>query len=856
MDSNMKDNQPNTHIERNTKLIINTLEKKIKEIESFDLLDNILTPKKLTKLTDNQLKDLYLLAIKTPEINCIRDKNHKLHMLNIDDILTNGTQNLSRKQMLRDIHFILTDRKLQNKESPNISLIKDSLCQIILSMAESLEDQFKTDATSEDQEKYKDSFNSIKLLTNEIKGISVIYSNLAKEPKINVEAKRKEFLKVLTEQIENECRHYTSKEVLDKQPKLDVVKYYTNHSKKELEALAKQAVVNMPDFYFSASWKKQMEMQISIAKDIVDYAAATPPKTKITPSKSEGIFNTIRKNLKTIISQIKEVALTGIKTPPSTQNSKEITLEDLKKYEFSAGNDLEYVGMWKEYLNRIISKGQLLKLENPSRDQIPYIEEYIEAKRTLNRIAGELSSSDAVKINELADKVKDSVAVKALDRLEKQEIKRLESKEGKKLLPTGLTAKDEQALKWLEDALNDKPLSENKKDFLQKYIDSSLGNMQLNKVLGVLIEKRNLNGINEATVKKLHYFTFKTKYVDEFLIAAKKLKKNCKRINNNNELSDNHKITLREYGIINNFTNIQYTLEKMNNLGLLDNNPKLLNLLKAATQAEKDIEQVNNIIKSEQNLESGDLVFYDGKKHNEYFLIKPSLRSKITDHFITNTHAAKIAKEEAESIRKFDLSHVMYEGHSKDELITSQILFSSIYKVHIDRLIPKEMQLKLKEYYDKEGKNWKEEVNKLYREIEGQLHKDTKDQYSKVTYNSNRKGIILSEILPKGHKKSKDQDFSKAYNKILDGYYNEKEKKMICSEFAARTTVAAIAGIDMKLKDVLGITDKNTHVVEMPFDKKEKLSKVHPDRLVKILQEKGCIEKQQPTPTQKNIFRS
>ncbi|MFN7038574.1 MAG: hypothetical protein ACK4OM_03285 [Alphaproteobacteria bacterium] len=181
-------------------------------------------------------------------------------------------------------------------------------------------------------------------------------------------------------------------------------------------------------------------------------------------------------------------------------------------------------------------------------------------------------------------------------------------------------------------------------------------------------------------------------------------------------------------------------------------------------------------------------------------------------------------------------------------------LYSDIYNIKVEKIIDSGFSDLLKTKY---GDTWKEEVNKIYREIEGRLHENTYQDFEKLSANdkNRQRKAGLADLIPGGHKSKKKKDFNEIYEKILTGYYKENEAKMICSEFAAKTTIAAFVALDKELKKELGITDPNVHVIEMPFDKREKLSRMHPDRLIKVLQDKGCIEKQGPTPTQKKIFR-
>lgn len=77
---------------------------------------------------------------------------------------------------------------------------------------------------------------------------------------------------------------------------------------------------------------------------------------------------------------------------------------------------------------------------------------------------------------------------------------------------------------------------------------------------------------------------------------------------------------------------------------------------------------------------------------------------------------------------------------------------------------------------------------------------------------------------------------------------------MICSEFVGKTTIAALVQLNRDLVEELGLPEE-TAVLELPFDKREKLSTLHPKRLLDLLMRKNCIVKVPPPPLLKQILR-
>ncbi|MFN7038575.1 MAG: hypothetical protein ACK4OM_03290 [Alphaproteobacteria bacterium] len=170
-----------------------------------------------------------------------------------------------------------------------------------------------------------------------------------------------------------------------------------------------------------------------------------------------------------------------------------------------------------------------------------------------------------------------SIVKEALDKAEKNEISRLNGKEGSKVGTYGFKEKELQALKWMTEALNDKELSENKLKFVQEFIKDSMGNQRLNNVLDKARFVK-ISGIDLNLIGTLYSFTFKTKNIKDFDNIYGKLEKNINRIENEMELDSKHKITLNEYGTILDIISVQSFIKKLQGKKLFTNHKTLESL--------------------------------------------------------------------------------------------------------------------------------------------------------------------------------------------------------------------------------------------------------------------------------------
>lgn len=123
----------------------------------------------------------------------------------------------------------------------------------------------------------------------------------------------------------------------------------------------------------------------------------------------------------------------------------------------------------------------------------------------------------------------------------------------------------------------------------------------------------------------------------------------------------------------------------------------------------------------------------------------------------------------------------------------------------------------------------------------------------------------VADFIPFGHrrktavkvgdkvKKMEVRDWAKA---VLEGKDNDLVERIrdpktgdyiICSEFAAKMTAVILMAVEQELVEKMKEKDPNFKapeggVIKMPFHKNEDLGRVHPARLVNILQKAGAIE--------------
>ena len=195
----------------------------------------------------------------------------------------------------------------------------------------------------------------------------------------------------------------------------------------------------------------------------------------------------------------------------------------------------------------------------------------------------------------------------------------------------------------------------------------------------------------------------------------------------------------------------------------------------------------------------------------------------------------------------------VWDEYRNFPIVLENLLVSDFQRIRVDKLVNPAHIETLREAY---GDSWEIAVNDLYRSIEEEIHSDTTEVQYQSIYNTRmlQAKVGLSYLRPSLHtSRSTDRNFDSLHKKIMDRTYasSTAEKGMVCSEFAAKTTIAVLVELDNRLKKEIGTEDT---VIQMPFSTRESLRYVNPNRLTKILDDAGCIEKVEPGETLAKFF--
>ena len=186
-------------------------------------------------------------------------------------------------------------------------------------------------------------------------------------------------------------------------------------------------------------------------------------------------------------------------------------------------------------------------------------------------------------------------------------------------------------------------------------------------------------------------------------------------------------------------------------------------------------------------------------------------------------------------------------------------LYSDIYQIDASVLIPDKQKSKLELAF---GRDWQETVNGIYKDIEREIHDGTVRKISSLSASpeSEQHKIGLASLIPfgLGHKQFSENDFNKIHEQVFGEFYKQGQHNLLCSEFVAHTTIAALVELNNRVSAKLadkGIIPEQGPIVKIPVGKHENLHRMHPDRLLSALKKANCVKQVAINPTIAKYFK-
>ncbi|MDF3047123.1 MAG: hypothetical protein K0R73_241 [Candidatus Midichloriaceae bacterium] len=671
---------------------------------------------------------------------------------------------------------------------------------------------------------------------------------------------RAKFKKELLQLLNDKAKFLIGSDTLKNLPKdTNFFRYTTGYDERLINKRADQLIESLPNKFFEElSYLDQQAAKEMMVEELFN--------NHIDLKQDLDFANFLLELFDKLLILLKDLALERQANPvevtlkdPKTLSALDLSWQAYKLQEKNLSDSMSHtiITNFKRYINYLEKESKLLENATSYADlskKLELLDEHISMLRllqfnaNLQKLPAVLKDIESVYGKEGKPSLKDLEQEKALLQLklvqakeveEVAMIKRLKLSEGDKLEPNGLTKHQAFACKLFNEAYTSRrELPETQKKFVQEFLVSILGNPRLNKALG----RDDI----------LSRFTYKTRNPEIFLAAAEKLLK----IANNQEgteIKDEDRLSLREYGILLDYTSMLSDFNGPSRVQLLEDNGTLKSLYDKVNEIKPILENVSKSITEEasKKINSGDLLLNHIERRAEIANKKVDAREKFSLLITKHLHTVKLVQKDEGVF----ISHAHSRGRGTDEFNVRVYLFSDVYTLDIKPLINKGFEEKLKAKY---GDDYAEAINKKYKGIEKNLHQNTGEKFANVALRADSeyiKTFFADFIGYLGHNKLVAEDLDLIHADIMNG---AKEKnRMLCSEFAARTTVAAFIELNNKLKEKLGKElgiEVEEDVINIPFSNRERFRTMHPDRLLEILSDKGCIKEMERTETEKKYF--
>ncbi len=248
--------------------------------------------------------------------------------------------------------------------------------------------------------------------------------------------------------------------------------------------------------------------------------------------------------------------------------------------------------------------------------------------------------------------------------------------------------------------------------------------------------------------------------------------------------------------------------------------------------------------------------------------VNKGLKSRIKEWITPYSHAAIVVA--SNDAAKAKISHVWATYKLEDQSKYNYVMYQETFRVLPDNLISPKFRKQLLESLGITDGELRNHLQSMYKNITQDLHKIENFQNKTLENETNKQKMAgVADFIPFGHKglKSNRKWAEKALEnkKDIAEHLVGKDKKgnsknIICSEFTAKMTLLALVELEQQL--VTKIQEKTPdfkiktgELIKIPFNEFEDLSKVHPARLIKILQKANAIEKIEQQKFGQNFIR-
>lgn len=412
------------------------------------------------------------------------------------------------------------------------------------------------------------------------------------------------------------------------------------------------------------------------------------------------------------------------------------------------------------------------------------------------------------------------------------------------------------------------------KKVLARFILNSLGSKEMYKRA-----QNTFNGSSWLLEQPLfeQYSSFTANGLDKerFALIANKFDGLQRRVlEEHKDVGEAVKLSREEFGIAFRASSLWETLANLNRRGLFQVDDELMAVGEDASSINSSYVRLEQALLQEiadnKTYQSGDILVWRLKSFLAIGSRGVATEQWLMKRFVTEkSHAAHVYLTKPQEGRKSEpmISHVMAQYQNQPFGMESAFL-SEGWRLQAHRLLKSDPEVMswLNEMFQVQKVKLEEGVDAAYHEGARHFHEDLKENFANIHNPEERRFAAgLADFgLKGGHKRSTPRESFEPLHELLSTPLPEEKQKMICTEFVSKTTIAALVEADYQLVDQLKawirvnvkssaeaerrITmiekrqeEQGLVFLDIPFSAKERLKRVHPGRLVKVLEERGCI---------------
>lgn len=322
---------------------------------------------------------------------------------------------------------------------------------------------------------------------------------------------------------------------------------------------------------------------------------------------------------------------------------------------------------------------------------------------------------------------------------------------------------------------------------------------------------------------------------------------------NRGELVDSSdKISLSELGTLEDMKKVyDYLLQlKMDNYR--DQEPELDRVLNIVSVGKQLYETIESLAQDQaaQLYPSGSIALTDFDRQIAYRRFAPNFEENLTYLFVSKfTHAAKIYRKSEEGAEGIHISHI-YGTYENNSVSLRDIITNNYYKVDLKRLVKPDL-LSLIEERAPEG-FW-EQAQEEYEDIERQIHDDHQKNFEMLRNSEQvrfQAGYAKYGFVAKNLTGQEDDRMKKIRDEIFQQGNFPQGSTMICSDFASRTTSAALYQLDEWLQSQLqkegiafNLDNTGMGVLQIPIHPMRRYETIHPEEIVLLYNKPQAIQR-------------